>query len=306
MSHYATGLVTEHRPYRGSKLMVALQLAEFSNTQGLVNETIETMAERATLSARQFRRILREMEADGWIECLRRSAGGSGVGSQYRISADWLRLPVGWRPGQGSVAHDEITRTEPGQKPGQNPDILTGFPAEKPGHPDRVFFEPLSSLKTLPPVVPQFELQPDTGNGGTDDLETADLKAAQWMLERLRTLNPGHRAPRTWDRWVRDIRLLREEVQGLTHRRICEVFRWANEDRTPRPGSNFCWARQILSPGNLRTQWDRLTVQCDEAPQAKAVSPQCQDCGVRPWSIAEQGKPRRCRECADKAERRAA
>ncbi|MEO8008398.1 MAG: hypothetical protein ABI728_07755, partial [Betaproteobacteria bacterium] len=128
MSTYALGLVTEFPTYRGAGHLVAMQLADFANTEGVVNETIEQMARRATISARQFRRILRNMEADGWIECIDRSKGGFGKGSFYRINPDWLRLPLAWRAAKSTSAsgpvNPDITRTQPGH----NPDITRTQP----------------------------------------------------------------------------------------------------------------------------------------------------------------------------------
>ena len=294
MSHYATGLVTEHRPYRGSKLMVALQLAEFANTHGEVNETIETMAERATLSARQFRRILREMEVDGWIECVQRSAGGSGRGSLYRISQAWLRLPMGWQPASVAVADGEITRTEPGQ----NPDILTGFPENKPGHPDRVFSGRPLSLKTLPPLPLRKLETAVVTEPKPDATKIRDL--GTWMLGLIREVYPNGAEP-AWTRWDNDIRLL---AKGRTLREIASLFKFANADRTPRPGSDFCWANQIHSPKKLRKHWDTLMIKRNalKPPPAKPESLLCESCRQRPYTMQMGRGPKQCRECFAAAE----
>jgi len=302
MSHYATGLVTEHRPYRGSKLMVALQLAEFANTQGEVNETIETMAERATLSARQFRRILRQMEVDGWIECVERSAGGWGVGSVYRINSSWLRVPVGWQPGSKGPAkqpgqNPDILTGLLDKEPGQNPDILTGLLGKEPGHPDRVVAPTPLSLKTLTPLPPK----PETESGIESEPDHTKIRELGiWMLGLIREVYPNGQEP-TWSGWDREIRLM---AKAHTLREIASLFKFANADRTPRPGGDFCWANQIHSPKKLRKHWDALMIKRNamKPTAAKPESLLCETCRQRPFTMQMGRGPKQCRECFAAAE----
>ena len=54
------------------------------------------------------------------------------------------------------------------------------------------------------------------------------------------------------NKWADTIRLMRER-DGLTHRQICEVFRWANHDPF--------WSANIRSPDKLRKQFETLVAQ---------------------------------------------
>ena len=74
---------------------------------------------------------------------------------------------------------------------------------------------------------------------------------AEWMLKLLRTLSPKHGDP-SWQTWCRDIRLMRDR-EKRTRREIAELFAWANADPF--------WQSNILSPGTLRRQWDKLEIQ---------------------------------------------
>lgn len=83
------------------------------------------------------------------------------------------------------------------------------------------------------------------------------------MLAQLRRLNPNHREP-SWPAWCKDIRRMRER-EKRTHRQIAELFAWANADAF--------WQGNVLSPGTLRRQWDRLTIQRAKVPGAASTAP---------------------------------
>ncbi|WP_046099015.1 helix-turn-helix domain-containing protein, partial [Avibacterium paragallinarum] len=69
-----------------------------------------------------------------------------------------------------------------------------------------------------------------------------DMTAGQWIFGLVKKLNPSVKAP-SFDSWANEIRLMRER-DGRTHREICELFQWANQD-------SF-WKANILSPAKLR------------------------------------------------------
>ncbi|MFZ7239772.1 replication protein [Avibacterium avium] len=90
-----------------------------------------------------------------------------------------------------------------------------------------------------------------------------DMTAAQWIFGLVQKLNPNVKAP-SFESWANEIRLMRER-DGRTHREICELFQWANQD-------SF-WKVNILSPAKLRERWDQLTVKKSNAkPLRKTVS----------------------------------
>lgn len=75
-----------------------------------------------------------------------------------------------------------------------------------------------------------------------------DLKAANYIYGLILKLNPDYKKPNL-DKWSSDIRLM-TEVDKRTHKEICSVFKWANQD-------DF-WKSNILSPAKLRKQFDNL------------------------------------------------
>ncbi|WP_410679055.1 replication protein [Avibacterium paragallinarum] len=90
-----------------------------------------------------------------------------------------------------------------------------------------------------------------------------DMTAAQWIFGLILKLNPNTKTP-SFDSWANEIRLMRER-DGRTHREICGLFQWANQD--------LFWKTNILSPAKLREKWDQLTLKKNNAkPQRKTVS----------------------------------
>ena len=80
---------------------------------------------------------------------------------------------------------------------------------------------------------------------GTDE----DYKVARWLFGIILAVNQTAKQP-NWDTWANEVRLLRE-VDGRTHREICELFKFAKAD-------SF-WSHNIQSPAKLRDKWDVLT-----------------------------------------------
>ena len=80
----------------------------------------------------------------------------------------------------------------------------------------------------------------------TDD----DLRAANWIFGLIKNLSPNVKTP-AFESWANEIRLMRER-DGRTHKDICELFKWANEDEF--------WSANILSPSKLRDKWDQLEI----------------------------------------------
>lgn len=67
-------------------------------------------------------------------------------------------------------------------------------------------------------------------------------------------------------RWRTDMRLLLERGPGgrakpepLSVERVAHTLKIIfREMATPKPGTTFCWAAQVRSPGSLREKWDRI------------------------------------------------
>ena len=77
-----------------------------------------------------------------------------------------------------------------------------------------------------------------------------DLRAANWIFGLIKNLSPNVKTP-DFASWANEIRLMRER-DGRTHKDICELFKWANEDEF--------WSANILSPSKLRNKWDQLEI----------------------------------------------
>lgn len=90
-----------------------------------------------------------------------------------------------------------------------------------------------------------------------------DHEVARWLFDAQRKANPSAREP-NWFGWANDVRLLRE-VDGRSHKEICELFRWAKAD--------LFWSPNIQSPGKLREKWDTLTER--RARDAPSGLPRC-------------------------------
>ena len=86
-----------------------------------------------------------------------------------------------------------------------------------------------------------------------------DLKAAEWIFHLIRKLNPSFKEPK-FESWANDIRLMRER-DNRTHKDICELFKWANQDKF--------WSVNILSPSKLRDKWDQLSMKRDAAKKCQ-------------------------------------
>ena len=89
----------------------------------------------------------------------------------------------------------------------------------------------------------------------TDD----DLRAANWIFGLIKNLSPNVKTP-TFESWANEIRLMRER-DGRSHKDICELFKWANQ--------NEFWASNILSPAKLREKWDQLEIKRNASPNVK-------------------------------------
>lgn len=108
------------------------------------------------------------------------------------------------------------------------------------------------------PVKPDAAISSPKGNKwGSPD----DLHCAEWIAGLVASIRPAVRKPNLTT-WANDVRLMRE-IDGRTHREICELFKWASRD-------GF-WCSNILSPAKLRAKWDTLSLQRDATPRRAAA-----------------------------------
>lgn len=102
-----------------------------------------------------------------------------------------------------------------------------------------------------------------------------DERLARYMFDHIKLIATDTKEP-NYKNWTKTLRLMRER-DGLTHRRIAEVFAWAN-------GDTF-WQTNILSPTSLREQFARLSAKRDAQIQnAMPVIPLSQKLNDRSWA----------------------
>lgn len=105
-----------------------------------------------------------------------------------------------------------------------------------------------------------------------------DLMAAEWIFHLIRKLNPSFKEPK-FESWANDIRLMRER-DNRTHKDICELFKWANQDRF--------WSVNILSPATLRAKWDQLSMKRNSEMTMPAHKETFQERNSTNWGTAEK------------------
>ncbi|KQJ07412.1 replication protein [Escherichia coli] len=101
----------------------------------------------------------------------------------------------------------------------------------------------------------------------------ADQQCAEWILALLEKVKPFPKQP-VMASWANDVRLMRE-LDGRSHREICELFQWASKDAF--------WHTNILSPAKLRAKWDTLSLQRDSGRRKNVASAQGIDFNNTDW-----------------------
>ncbi len=87
MSQIFSSKVWERASVSGSDLLVLLALAEMANDNGVCSPTVRTIAKMVRLSERQTKRILANLERDGFIQRVRRiTKDGDYTSSLYRLN----------------------------------------------------------------------------------------------------------------------------------------------------------------------------------------------------------------------------
>lgn len=153
----------------------------------------------------------------------------------------------------GGAAHNAALKPAHHEQEGNNNNI-------KPFTPENSNESPGESKNK---VRPDAAIQTPKGDKwGTAD----DLKLAEWMFQKIKNVSPLAATP-NWPSWSNDIRLMRNALD-VTHRDICDVFKWAN-------GDHF-WQTNVMSPAKLREKWTTLSAKMKQGspvppPQAEQV-----------------------------------
>lgn len=211
----------------GAPRILAITLSDEADDRGGgIFQSIKELARKSEQTERAVRKQMHSLQQKGLVECIERSPGGPGQFNHYRINLPVL-LAV-----QNTDQRSGLTLINDQGSMVSNPDPKSGL-----GDPS-IYKESKELLRT---DAAAFRV--------ADDAE--DHRLAAWMLERIRALNPNHREP-SWPAWCKDIRRMRI-YDKRTRKDIAALFAWAN-------GDSF-WQANILSPGTLRRQWDRLELQ---------------------------------------------
>ena len=262
MSVKIMGMVFDHYPGGGGEFALALAIADHAHDDGgSIFPSIPSLARKSRQGERSVQYQLRKMEEVGWLQCVEKSSGGRNRSSRYRINPGWVQDPDGfeWKAVNGAKIaplDDAKPRNFCTVSPPETVQSTT-LNGAKALH--RHITVKNRQLTSDPPDFFEAGAAEPHGPGATSD----DRKTGEWMLKRLRQINPGHRDP-NWRRWCREIRLMRERDRR-THREICELFAWANADAF--------WQKNILSPGKLRERWDQLLIARKTAGGAGRVPP---------------------------------
>jgi len=129
----------------------------------------------------------------------------------------------------------------------------------------------LPAVQQQNPQRPEAAIQSPKGDKwGTAD----DLKAAEWMFDVVKSIEPSARKP-AFAGWANDIRLMREK-DGRDHRDMCSLFRWASQD-------SF-WCGNVLCPAKLREKWSQLAIKRDKAKSGTGTGKPVLDFNNTDWA----------------------
>ncbi|WP_246859287.1 helix-turn-helix domain-containing protein [Dickeya oryzae] len=269
---------------KGTKLLIMARLADYSNDEGVSYPSVETIARQLGAGISTIRGAIAELESEGWLCRENRRKGNRNCSNLYYLNAERLeeialceiakvkaarlakRKAISHPPESDGSKSDPLKsggsndshRPESGKKGRFDRPESGGDPQEDldPSDKDlssRNSDEPHDSgAKAIRDEIlkrhPDAAVYTSSGKAwGTAD----DLRAARWMHEKILTVDASAKTP-NWPEWANTIRLMRQQDR-LTHREICEVFRWAN--------AHTFWQSNILSPGKLRAQWGTLSIQ---------------------------------------------
>ncbi|EBJ5997004.1 Replication protein O [Salmonella enterica subsp. salamae] len=105
-----------------------------------------------------------------------------------------------------------------------------------------------------------------------------DQQCAEWIFALADKVKPITKKPRIVA-WANDVRLMRE-LDGHTHREICEMFLWASKDAF--------WYINIRSPAKLRAKWDTLALHREDTTRKPRADFSARKSETGPhWNSAE-------------------
>lgn len=263
---------------KGTKLLVLLRLADFSNDEGVSFPSIETIVRQTGSSKSAVKLALGSLKKDNWLFVKARRNGQRNDSNLYCLNVQKLALEiVNSHQSDFDPSHSDLSKTDPSEidlsenEVSRITNISSGYDNSQGSNPDRTESDPdpyiynninnnilesgnfnqISDADKLSKFLekhPHAEIYSANGKyWGTKD----DLKVAQYIYQKVVEINPTYQTP-NWPRWSNEVRLLKKRVNKRT-REILEVFDWANHHEF--------WFKNILSPSSLSEKWMTLTTQ---------------------------------------------
>ena len=266
---------------KGTRLLVLLRLADFSNDEGISFPSKETIARQTGASKSAVKSALNSLQRDNWVSTQSRRNGQRNDSNLYYINVPKLKKlaleiansqqpnfdPSDSDQSKSDPSEIDLSKTEvssntnalhmvdnsqrsnpDGSKSDPDPYIYNIYNNNKL---ESGNFDQISDADKLSKFLakhPEAKIYSATGKyWGTKD----DLKVAQYIYQKVIEINPTYQEP-NWTRWSNEIRLLKKRLNKRT-REILEVFDWANHHEF--------WFKNILSPSSLSEKWTTLTTQ---------------------------------------------
>ncbi|MBK5120901.1 helix-turn-helix domain-containing protein [Burkholderia sp. R-69980] len=268
--------------------LVLFVIAEYANgMDDICWPSIETIAEKASLSERCVNNHLGVAEQNGWLARWKsRRPTRRWAHAHYRLSipADIARqqrdaIDFDLVAGADEVSGDSEPSSKDAQETGsleprsgnsaefdeqRSKTALPGAvpaPGEQSYRNDVLTSKPINRNTSKPSLI-----QPLAVNEGKDvQREKPDESAislAQWMLERIRARLHDFPSPDI-DDWARDVEAM-QSTEGHAMQDIVRMFAWADRDKF--------WAKVITSPARLRKNWEELRRRRNDALTSRPAS----------------------------------
>lgn len=262
---------------KGTRLLVLLRLADFSNDEGISFPSKETIARQTGASKSAVKSALNSLQRDNWVSAQSRRNGQRNDSNLYYINVPKLQK-LALEIANSQQPNSDQSKSDPSEidpskiEVSSNINELQGGGNSQRSNPDgsksdpdpyiyniyNIYnklesgnFDQISDADKLSKFLakhPEAKIYSATGKyWGTKD----DLKVAQYIYQKVIEINPTYQEP-NWTRWSNEIRLLKKRLNKRT-REILEVFDWANHHEF--------WFKNILSPSSLSEKWTTLTTQ---------------------------------------------
>lgn len=276
--------------------LVLFVIAEYANgMDDICWPSIETIAEKASLSERCVNNHLGVAEQNGWLARWKsRRPARRWAHTHYRLSipADVARQQ------RDAIDFDLVAAVD--EVPGNSEFYSTGAHETgslEPRSGNSAELDERRSETALPGTISAFDEQscrndvptskPINRNTSKPSLtqsltvnqsksvqrekpDEAAISLAQWMLERIRARLHDFSSPDI-DEWARDVEAM-QTVEGHAMQDIVRMFAWADRDKF--------WAKVITSPARLQKNWEELRRRRNDALTSKAANAQSQTVGA--------------------------